>query len=390
MMHPLPWLLKMKTADCNFSPNDSPTARLDSIQESTQSWQAEKTIRIMEEPQSELAEPTTVLRVVYDLRVHQIEVEIQNKELRSLQQELEALKTRLKAPCKFPPAGNIKISGINDGLRLVEEKKQLKAKCRDLDNAESLGRMTGAIAHHFNNLLGAVMSNLQLAQYGTDKGLELSKNITTAMHAAQRAAEISSSVLTYLDQSLVQREQLNFAAIFRTYLAGRQMVMPKEVDLAIDFPTDGPSVDDNVNQVHQMLKNMMTNAWESQNRPMSTMHLSMKKIKPEDIPAKHSFPKNFQFQHRLYTCLTVQDAGCGIAEPDIENLFDPFYTSKFFGRGLSLPIVMGIVRAHSGFLIVTSKVGRGSLFSIFLPVSGRGFIPAGDRVIEEKTKLSHS
>ncbi|MGB3225995.1 MAG: ATP-binding protein [Desulforhopalus sp.] len=364
----------MKTADYNHNPNNSPTARLDS----SQSRQAEKAIRIMEEPQSDLAEPT-VLRVVYDLRVHQIEVDIQNKELRSLQQEQDALKTRLKASCNFPPAGNSKISGINDGMRLAEEKKKLKAKCRDLDNAESLGRMTGAIAHHFNNLLGAVIGNLEPAQYGTVKEPESRINISSAMHAAQRAAEISSSVLTYLDQSFVQREHLNFAATFRTCLAGRHIVMPKEMDLAIDFPTDGPSVDTNVYQVPQVLKKLMTTAWESQNRPRSTIDLSMKNFKPENIPATRRFSKNYQFGHRFYICLTVQDAGCGIAEPEIENLFDPFHTGKFFGRGLSLPIVMGIVRAHSGFLMVSSKVDRGSLFSIFLPVCGSEVFPKEER-----------
>jgi signal transduction histidine kinase len=143
--------------------------------------------------------------------------------------------------------------------------------------------------------------------------------------------------------------------------------------MVVDFPTDGPSVNGNVYQVHQVLKNLMTNAWENQSRHRGTIHLSMKTIKPEDIPATHRFSRNFRFQHNLYTCLTVQDTGCDIAEPDIEKLFDPFYTSKFFGRGLGLPIVLGIVRAHSGFLLVTSKVGRGSLFSIFLPVSGREF-----------------
>jgi signal transduction histidine kinase len=460
----------MKTVNYNHSP----TVRLDSSQESPQSRQAEKIIRIIEEPQSDLPDPTTVRRIVYDLRVHQIEVEIQNEELRSLQRELEASKTRFKDLCDFAPAGyitvndqgvivegnltaaillnvvtetmvgqpfyrfvlpvdqdiyyqhwaamfeiaerqtcklrlvrkdlppfwallatapvgsadqspamcRIMISDINDGMRLAEEKKQLEAKCRNLEKAESLGRVAGAIAHHFNNLLGAVMGNLKLAQYGTVRETESSRNITSAMHAAQRAAEISSSMLIYLGQSFAQREQLDFAATFRTCLAGGQVVMPKEVDMAIDFAADGPSVDANVYQVHQVLKKLMTNAWESQSRHRGTIHLSMKTIKPEDIPTTHRFPRNFQFQHRLYTCLTVQDTGCGIAEPDIENLFDPFYTSKFFGRGLGLPIVLGIVRAHSGFLLVTSKVGRGSLFSIFLPVVGRDFSPAGDRVIE--------
>jgi signal transduction histidine kinase len=373
-------VIKMKTVNYNHNL----TARLDSSQDAPQNRQAEKNIQMMEELQQDLPDPTTVRRVVYDLRVHQIEVEIQNEELRVLQQELEASKMRLKDLYDFAPAGYITVNDLNDGMRQAEEKKQLETKCRNLEKAESLGRMAGAIAHHFNNLLGAVMGNLELAQYGIAKETESSKNITSAMHAAQRAAEICSLMLAYLGQSFAQQEQLDFAATFRTCLAGRQVVMPKEVDLVIDLPTDGSSVNTNVYQVHQVLKNLMTNAWENQNQHRGTIHLSMKTIKPEDIPAKHRFPMVFQFQHNLYTCLTVQDTGCGIAEPDIENLFDPFYTSKFFGRGLGLPIVLGIVRAHSGFLTVMRKGGRGSLFSIFLPVSGRGLLPAVDRVIEEQ------
>jgi C4-dicarboxylate-specific signal transduction histidine kinase len=363
----------MKTANNRHNP----IARSDSSQESPQYRQAEKKIRMMEELQSDLLDPKTVRRVVYDLRVHQIELEIQNKELRVLQQELEASKMRFKDLCDFAPTGyitvndqgmivegnctaaillnvetmvgqpffrfilpvdqdiyyqhradmfetaepqtcklrmvrkdlqpfwariaiapvgdadqspamfRIMISDINDGMRLAEEKKQLEDKCRNLEKAESLGRMAGAIAHHFNNLLGAVMGNLKLAQYGTVRETESSRNITSAMHAAQRAAEISSSMLIYLGQSFAQREQLDFAATFRTCLAG-QVVMPKEVDMVIDFPTDGSSVNTNVYQVHQVLKNLITNAWESQNRHRGTIHLSMKTIKPEDIPVAQS------------------------------------------------------------------------------------------------------
>jgi PAS domain S-box-containing protein len=448
--------------------NQNPTVRPDSSQESPQRRQAEKKIRMMEELQSDLLDPKTVRRIVYDLRVHQIELEVQNEDLRILQQELEASKMRFKDLYDFAPAGyitvndqgvivegnrtaaillnvvtetmvgqpffrfilsvdqdiyyhhraailetaepqtcklrmlrkdlppfwarlatapvgdadqtpaacRIMISDINDGMRLAEEKKQLEAKCRNLEKAESLGRMAGAIAHHFNNLLGAVMGNLELVQYGIAQETESSKYISSAMQAARRAAEISSSMLTYLGQSFAQRDPLDFSATCRTGLAGLRAVIPKDVDMVVDFPTDGPSVNGNVYQVHQVLKNLVTNAWESQIRQRGNIHLSMKTIKPEDIPVGHHFPRDFQFQHNLYTCLAIQDTGCGIAAPDIEKLFDPFYTSKFFGRGLGLSIVLGIVRVHGGFLMVTSKVGRGSLFSIFLPVCGGGISPS--------------
>lgn len=463
----------MNTSKYRHNANDNPNALPDSSPESPQRRQAEKKLRMMEELQSDLLDPKTVRRLVYDLRVHQIELEIQNDELRELQQELEASKSRFKDLYDFAPAGyltvndqgviveanrtagtllnvgakkllgqpffrfilsvdqdiyyqhraaifetaeqqtcklrllrtdlppfwarlatapvgqaeqdqamcRIMLSDINDGMRLAEEKKQLEAKCRQLEKTESLGRMAGAIAHNFNNLLGVVLGNLELAEYGVAEETDSGKYITSAMQATRRAAEVSSSMLTYLGQSLAHQEPLDFAATCQIGLAELRTVMPKEVNIVVDFPTEGPIVSANAYQVHLLLKNLVFNAWEGQSRHRDAIHLSMKTIKPENIPAVQRFPVDDQSHHNLYACLTVRDTGCGIAESDIEKLFDPFYTSKFIGRGLGLSIVLGIVRAHGGFLTVTSRVGRGSLFSIFLPVCEKELVPTGGTVL---------
>jgi two-component system cell cycle sensor histidine kinase/response regulator CckA len=90
---------------------------------------------------------------------------------------------------------------------------------------------------------------------------------------------------------------------------------------------------------------------------------------PTEIPAVYRFPIGWQPQDHAYACLEVVDAGCGIADKDIENLFDPFFSSKFTGRGLGLSVVIGIVRPHSGVVTVESEPGRGSIFRVFIPVS---------------------
>ena len=421
--------------------------------------QAEKKIRMVEELQSDLLDPKTVRQLVSDLREYQIELEIQNEELRGLQQELEASKSRFKELYDFAPAGYITVSeqgvivegnrtaahllnvaaetlvgqtffrfilaedqdiyyqhravifetaepqscklrllrpdlppfwvrlvtapvggetnqspamclimfnDIHDGIRLAEEKNQLEAKCRNLEKAESLGRMAGAIAHSFNNLLGVVMGNLELAEDAIAQKTDSFRYITSSMQAARRAAEVSGSLLTYLGQSFAQQQPLDFAKTCHSGIGKLQSIMPKEIEIVADFPSDGPLVNANVYQIHQVLKNLLTNAWESQNR--GTIHLSMQTITPVDIPAARRYPLDSQFGHHLYASLSVRDTGCGIAAPDIEQIFDPFYTSSFLGRGLGLPIALGIVRAHGGFITVTSKVGKGSVFSIFLPV----------------------
>ena len=455
MINPL--VIQMNTENYRHSPH----AQSDLHPESPQHRQAEKKIRMMNELQSDLLDPKTVRRLVYDLQVHQIELETQNEELRGLQQELETSKSRFRDLYDFAPAGYITVSAqgvivegnrtaatllnmvvetlvgqtffrfilaadqniyyqhraaifetampqtcklrllrtdlppfwvrlvtapvdyeadqgpamclvmfndINDGILLAEEKKQLEAKCRNLEKVESLGRMAGAIAHHFNNQLGIVLGNLELAGYGIAQETDSSRHITLAMQTARRAAEISSSLLTYLGQSFAHQEPLDFAETCHTGIGILRAVMPKKIEIVVDFPSDGPSVNANAYQMHQVLKNLVTNSWESQSEKRGTIHLSMQTIKPVDIPAAHRFPLDCQFQHNLYACLKVLDSGCGIATPDIEKIFDPFYTSKFLGRGLGLPIVLGIVRAHGGFIMVTSKVGKGSVVSIFLPV----------------------
>jgi two-component system, cell cycle sensor histidine kinase and response regulator CckA len=446
--------------------------------------QAEKKIRMVEELQSDLLDPKTVRQLVSDLRAYQIELEIQNEELRGLQQELEVSKSRFKELYDLAPAGYVTVSeqgvivegnrtaahllnvaaetlvgqtffrfilaedqdiyyqhraaifetaepqscklrllrpdlrpfwvrlltapvggetdqrpamclimfnDIDDGIRLAEEKNQLEAKCRNLEKAESLGRMAGAIAHHFNNLLGVVMGNLELAEDAIAQKTDSFRYITSSMQAARRAAEVSGSLLTYLGQSFAQQQPLDFAKTCQSGIGKLQSSIPKEIEIVADFPSDGPLVNANAYQIHQVLKNLLTNAWESQNR--GTIHLSMQTITPVDIPAARRFPLDSQFEHRLYACLAVRDTGCGIAAPAIEQIFDPFYTSSFLGRGLGLPIALGIVRAHGGFITVTSKVGKGSVFSIFLPVyeeeitlsTGRTII--GQEKSEGKTEL---
>jgi CheY-like chemotaxis protein len=95
----------------------------------------------------------------------------------------------------------------------------------------------------------------------------------------------------------------------------------------------------------------------------------MRSILASEIPPALRFPIDWQPLDAAYACLEVRDPGCGIAEKDIEKIFDPFFTSKFTGRGLGLAVVLGILRAHRGAISLESKPGRGSIFRVFLPMS---------------------
>jgi CheY-like chemotaxis protein len=139
--------------------------------------------------------------------------------------------------------------------------------------------------------------------------------------------------------------------------------------LETDFPSPGPTSNANPSQIQQVLHNLVTNVNEASGAGRQVLRLSVKTVSVIDIPSTRRFPIDYQPQEKNYACLEVADTGCGIAEQDIEKLCDPFYSTKFTGRGLGLPVVLGIVRAHQGVLTVESRLGQGSVFRVFLPVS---------------------
>lgn len=257
-----------------------------------------------------------------------------------------------------------------DGLiQDITERKRVEEEVRQLQKAESLGRMAGAIAHHFNNQLGVVMGNLELALIGLSGDPGPRNNLMNAMKAARRSAEVSGLMLTYLGQTIGQPEPLALSEVCSRNLPLLQAVLPKDVVLETDLPSPGPIVNANANQIRQVLTNLVTNAWEAMDAVGGAVHVTVKTVSPDDIPALHRFPIGWQPQDKAHACLEVRDTGCGIAEQDIDKLFDPFFSSKFTGRGLGLPVVLGIARAHEGAITVESEPGRGSVFRVFMLLS---------------------
>jgi CheY-like chemotaxis protein len=134
------------------------------------------------------------------------------------------------------------------------------------------------------------------------------------------------------------------------------------------FPSYGPSIRANAGQIRHVLTNLLTNAWEAAGGKKGTIGLTVKTVDASDILTSQRFPVDWKPRDPSYACLEVADAGCGIAEKDFGKIFDPFFSTKFTGRGLGLPVVLGILRAHHGAVTVESKPGRGSIFRVFFPI----------------------
>jgi signal transduction histidine kinase/CheY-like chemotaxis protein len=266
--------------------------------------------------------------------------------------------------------------------RAEEEKEKLEDQNRQLQKSESLGRMAGAIAHHFNNQLQAVMMNLELAMNHLPRNAPFAGNLANAMESARKAAEVSTQMLTYIGQPHGKREPTDLSEACLRSLPMLRTTAPKSVMFETELPSPGPVASAHYNQIQQILTNLVTNAWEACRGGRGAIRLTIKTVSAADIPATNRFPVEFQPQGNAYACLEVADEGCGILPQDIERLFEPFFSTKFTGRGLGLSVVLGIVRAHEGVVKVESKPGSGSFFRVFLPLSTEAIPPKAVPVVQ--------
>lgn len=252
--------------------------------------------------------------------------------------------------------------------RAEAERQTLAAQNLRLRKVESLGRMAGAIAHHFNNQLHAIMGNIDLAIHDLPRHTEPFKNLTAAMQSARIIAVMSGKLLTYIGKIHCLRERLDLSEFCQRSLPSLQADIPRDVRLESNLPIPGPAIHANAKLLQQLLANLIANAWEANGDGRGVVRLTVKTISASDIPMRNRVPVDSQPHEKAYACLSVADTGCGIATADFQNLFDPFFSNKFTGRGMGLPEALGIMRVHHGFITVESELGRGTIVHAFFPL----------------------
>ncbi len=272
------------------------------------------------------------------------------------------------------------VQDVTERKQAEAEQAKLEAQNRHLQKSESLGRMAGAIAHHFNNQLAVVVGNLEMAMDELPRDAGPINGLNAAMQAAGKAAQMSGMMLTFLGQSPDKSEPLDIAEVCLRSQPFIRTVMPANIVTENNVPSPGPVIKGNANQIEQVLANLLTNAREAIGDNKGTISLNVRTVFPAEIPTVHRFPVDWQPQVNAYACLEVMDTGCGIKDKNIEKLFDPFFSTKFTGRGMGLPVVLGIIKAHGGVINVESERDRGSTFQIFFPVSGEKVLRQPEKV----------
>lgn len=260
--------------------------------------------------------------------------------------------------------------------RDISSRLQLERQQQLLLKNEGLERMAGAMAHHFNNLMTIVAGNLELAHENIAPASETDRLLTHALIGCNRAIELGHTLLIYTGQFAESLASLDLSVFCRDQLASGFIKPAIHQVLTVDLAEPGPRVMADPRHLGQVLASLLTNAMETIDKEPGQITLRVRSLARESLRCPHTFPSGWKPSAQRYGCLEIIDNGTGIDETQMINIFDPFYSDKFLGRGLGLPLALSIVKKLHGAITVASQVNQGTTFRVLLPEQDSTASPA--------------
>ncbi|NTU79390.1 MAG: PAS domain S-box protein [Chloroflexales bacterium] len=274
------------------------------------------------------------------------------------------------APLPIPGHGAALVTvDITERKRIEEERLIFERKLLETQHLESLGVLAGGVAHDFNNILAAILGHAELARLEIAADSDVGANLNAIILGARRAADLTAQMLAYAGRGrfFTQAVDLNTAVLELRDLL--RSTLPGNIGLWHFLAPDLPPVIADGTQIRQVLLNLLTNASEAivatgggGTLSVVTGHDELTQAALAEATFSAANPGSFVY-------LEVRDTGCGMDPATLARIFDPFFSTKFTGRGLGLPAVQGIVRAHRGALFVRSAPGQGSTFRVCFPLA---------------------
>ena len=255
---------------------------------------------------------------------------------------------------------------ISDRKAAEEQKALLEAQLRRTRKMESIGTLAGGIAHEFNNMLGIIIGNAELALLELPEGNSAHHNLQEILAAGIRAREVVKQLLDFSRKTDGALKPLHLSPVIKKSLKLVRSSIPVTIEMHQDISAEYDTVKADATRISQVLINLCANAAHAMEDDGGVLNVGLDNIMlgesdcvghPELVPKK-------------YLRLTVADSGSGMSPDVMARVFDPFFTTKEIGKGvgLGLSVVHGIVKEHGGDITVESEAGKGTTFSVLLPV----------------------
>lgn len=257
---------------------------------------------------------------------------------------------------------------LREERRAAQERITLERKLQEAQRLESLGVLAAGIAHDFNNILTSILGNADLALLSPSLDQSAHESLEAVVAGAQRAAELTRQMLAYAGKGQLLTRPTDLNRLIKAYEETLRGAAGPRTRLAIVLSDPLPPVDADPAQLRQALLNLVANAGEAIETARPAGQITLRTaVEQLDRAALGALLNGAELPAGPYVRLTVEDNGWGMDRATLARIFEPFFSTKFLGRGLGLAAVQGIVRVHLGAMQVESTPGVGTQCSVWLP-----------------------
>src|SRR5215469_970628 len=256
------------------------------------------------------------------------------------------------------------VIGASNVARDVTEQKRTADLMRQMQKLESLGVLASGVAHDFNNMIGGIVANAELA-LSRSPAEESNKHLQNIVSLAAHGGEIVRQLMTYGGVESQAVDPVSLSALVEEMIGLLNVSVSTRVVLKTDLDKTLPPVLANRSQLRQVVMNLVINASEAIGEGEGEVRIVTSRGKPR---AQDRLPAGD------YVRLEISDTGSGMTPEVQARMFDPFFTTKFAGRGLGLAVIQRVIESHQGEINVKSTPGEGTLFEILLPCADTGWM----------------
>jgi PAS domain S-box-containing protein len=247
------------------------------------------------------------------------------------------------------------------------ERKQLARQLQQAQKMEAIGQLTGGIAHDFNNLLTGVMGYISLAQEqpACQHDPKLQRYLERAQAAGRKAGELIQQMLTFSRGEHGEPRAVQVSQLLPEFVTLMEASLPSSIEVQLHNDPGLPAVMVDPLHLEQVLMNLCINARDAMDGSGRLI------LRSRRLQCRHGVCESCQQSvHGDFIAISVGDSGSGIAPNVMERMFEPFYSTKDTGKGsgMGLAMVHGIVHEYGGHVLVESQAGKGSVFTVLLPV----------------------
>lgn len=252
-------------------------------------------------------------------------------------------------------------------FRDITEQKRLVNQLLQSQKMEAIGHLAGGVAHDFNNILTAIIGYGEVLKQKMGDDSPLHRYVDYILTSAGKAANLTQSLLAFGRKQIIKPQAFELNNIIRNISLLVRRLIGEDIELKTLFYSSDLIVNADIGQMEQVIVNLATNARDAMpDGGILTIKTGKGSINKDILKEQDAVGEETN-----YALLTVEDTGRGMNEETLRNIFEPFFTTKEVGKGtgLGLSTVYGIVTQHKGYVTASSEPGRGSSFTIYLPLA---------------------